>query len=258
VVLNFIAGKPGACSLRLTASFSPIFAAFQTNLLMKARQIIFIILLVILADQALKFYIKLHYSVGEEHEVIGKWFRLHFVENEGMAWGWKFGGGFGKIILTVFRLGAVIWGSFLLRDFIRKHYHKGFIICAALIYAGALGNLIDSLFYGLMFDASDPIVRNVAHLFPKSGGYASLFHGKVVDMLYFPLIENKHYPSWFPFFGGDEFTFFSPVFNIADASISVGVIVILIFQNKFFKKQTEQRHNTIETTSVVDDKSQIF
>jgi signal peptidase II len=120
----------------------------------KARQIVLLIFLVIFADQALKFYIKLHYYAGEEHNVIGNWFKLHFVENEGMAWGWKFGGGWGKIALTLFRLVAVIWGSFLLRDFIRKHYHKGFIICAALIYAGALGNLIDSLFYGLIFDSA--------------------------------------------------------------------------------------------------------
>ncbi|HVZ25141.1 MAG TPA: signal peptidase II, partial [Sediminibacterium sp.] len=109
---------------------------------MKPKQVIFLIALIILADQVLKFYIKLHYFAGEEHDVLGSWFRLHFVENEGMAWGWKFGGGFGKIILTLFRLVAVIWGSFLLRDFIRKQYHKGFIICAALIYSGALGNLI--------------------------------------------------------------------------------------------------------------------
>ncbi|NCI51596.1 lipoprotein signal peptidase [Sediminibacterium roseum] len=225
---------------------------------MKARQVTLLILLVILVDQALKFYIKLNYHAGEAHNVLGNWFRLHFVENEGMAWGWKFGGGFGKIILTLFRLVAVIWGSFLLRDFIRKKYHKGFIICAALIYAGALGNLIDSLFYGLIFEESIPYSGQVAHLFPKGGGYASLFHGKVVDMLYFPIIENKHYPSWVPFVGGDEFTFFSPVFNIADASISIGVIVILFFQNKFFKKNTETQHHTVETTSVVDDKTQIF
>ena len=225
---------------------------------MKARQIIFLILLVIFADQALKFYIKLHYYAGEEHNVIGHWFRLHFVENEGMAWGWKFGGGFGKIILTLFRLVAVIWGSFLLRDFIRKHYHKGFIICAALIYAGALGNLIDSLFYGLLFDTSSPFSQNLAKLFPARGGYAGILHGKVVDMLYFPIITNAHYPSWVPFVGGDDFEFFRPVFNIADASISTGVITILVFQKRFFKKHIEAEHHTIETDSLVNDKTQIF
>ncbi len=225
---------------------------------MKARQVILLIFLVIFADQALKFYIKLHYYAGEEHNVFGHWFRLHFVENEGMAWGWKFGGGFGKIILTLFRLVAVIWGSFLLRDFIRKHYHKGFIICAALIYAGALGNLIDSLFYGLLFDASNPFSQNVSHLLPAGGGYAGVLHGKVVDMLYFPIITNAHYPSWVPFVGGDDFEFFRPVFNIADASISLGVIVILIFQNRFFKKHAVEQHHTIETDSLVNDKTQIF
>ena len=118
---------------------------------MKAKHLIFLILAIIVADQALKFYIKLTYYAGEEHNMIGSWFRLHFVENEGMAWGWKFGGGIGKIALTLFRLVAVIWGTFLLRDFLKKKYHRGFMICAGLIYAGALGNLIDSLFYGLIF-----------------------------------------------------------------------------------------------------------
>lgn len=224
---------------------------------MKARQVIFLILLVIFADQALKFYIKLHYYAGEEHLIMGKWFRLHFVENEGMAWGWKFGGGFGKIALTLFRLVAVVWGSFLLRDFIRKRYHRGFIICAALIYAGALGNLIDSLFYGLIFEGSSPFSQNIARLMPKRG-YAGLFHGKVVDMLYFPVITNAHYPAWLPFVGGDDFEFFRPVFNIADAAISTGVIAILVFQNRFFKKDKLAEHHTVETDSLVNDKTQIF
>jgi signal peptidase II len=153
---------------------------------------------------------------------------------------------------------AVIWGSFLLRDFIRKHYHRGFIICAALIYAGALGNLIDSMFYGLIFNESSFFSQNIAQLFPSGGGYAGLFHGKVVDMLYFPIITDAHYPSWVPFVGGDEFVFFRPVFNIADASISVGVIAILIFQNRFFKKTRQPVHPTVETDSLVNDKTQIF
>ena len=224
----------------------------------KGKQILLIILLVIFADQALKFYIKLHYYAGEEHLIVGHWFRLHFVENEGMAWGWKFGGGFGKIALTLFRLIAVIWGSFLLRDFIRKEYHKGFIICAALIYAGALGNLIDSLFYGIIFEQSSPFSQNYAHLFPAGGGYAGFLHGKVVDMLYFPIISNTHYPSWVPFNGGEDFEFFRPVFNIADASISTGVLVILVFQNRYFKKHQKEVTNTVETNSLVNDKTQIF
>jgi signal peptidase II len=224
----------------------------------KGRQIIFIILLIIFADQALKFYIKLNFYAGEEHFIMGQWFRLHFVENEGMAWGWKFGGGFGKIALTLFRLVAVIWGSFLLKDFISKKYHRGFIICAALIYAGALGNLIDSLFYGLIFDQSNPFNMSVAHFMPAHGGYAGFLHGKVVDMLYFPIITNAHFPTWLPIWGGEDFEFFRPVFNIADASISTGVLVILAFQNRFFKKHEKAEHHTIETDSLVNDKTQIF
>jgi len=207
----------------------------------KNRNVFFLIAAIILADQALKFYIKLHFFVGEEHSLLGSWFRLHFVENEGMAWGWTIGGGFGKIILTSFRLVAVIWGSFLLRDFIKKQYHTGFIVCASLIYAGALGNLLDSMFYGLLFDNSDFFSQNISHFLPASGGYAKFLHGRVVDMLYFPIITNAHYPSWVPYFGGRDFEFFEPVFNIADASISVGVISLLLFQNKFLKKQEEEQ-----------------
>ena len=225
---------------------------------MKAKQIIPLILAILLIDQGSKFYIKLNYYTGEEHNVLGTWFRLHFVENEGMAWGWKFGGEFGKIALTLFRLVAVIWGSFLIRNFIRQKQHKGFLICAALIYAGALGNLIDSLFYGLIFEASNPFTQNVATLFPAGGGYAGLFHGKVVDMLYFPIITNSHYPTWIPIVGGEEFEFFRPVFNVADMAISIGVIVILIFQNTFFNKHEEAQHNTVVTNADVSDKTQIF
>ena len=217
---------------------------------MKSKHLVFIILAIIVADQALKFYIKLNFYAGEEHRILGSWFRLHFVENEGMAWGWKFGGNIGKIILTLFRLVAVVWGVFLLKDFIAKKYHKGFIICAGLIFAGALGNLIDSMFYGLIFDNSDPFMQNLAHLFPKGGGYTSFLHGKVVDMLYFPLIDTT-YPSWMPFLGGKPFAFFEPVFNLADASISVGVIVILLFQNVFFKKEVVAKVE--ETTTGNED-----
>lgn len=183
---------------------------------------------------------------------MGNWFRLHFVENEGMAWGWKFGGGFGKIALTLFRLVAVIWGVFLIKDFIKKNYHKGFIICAALIFAGALGNLFDSMFYGLIFDISydDQHMQYygvVAKAFTHSN-YGSFLHGKVVDMLYFPVLK-ENFPSWVPIWGGEDFEFFRPVFNIADASISVGVITILIFQNKFFKKQEDTKVENVSTES---------
>lgn len=206
---------------------------------MKARQVILIILLIIFADQALKFYIKLNFFYGEEHKILGNWFRLHFVENEGMAWGWSFGGEFGKIALTLFRLAAVIFGVFYIRNMIRKKEHKGFILCAALIFAGALGNLIDSLFYGMIFENSDMYSQNVARAFPKEGGYATFLHGRVVDMLYFPIADG-YFPKWFPFWGGQYFEFFRPVFNIADASISVGVIAIILFQKKFFKQEKKE------------------
>lgn len=215
----------------------------------KGWQVALLIILILVADQALKIYIKTHYALQEEHNVIGHFFRLHFVENAGMAWGWKFGGDFGKIILTLFRLIAVILGIFYLRSIIHKKYHKGFIICAALIFAGAAGNLIDSMFYGLIFNNSDYYVRNVAVMFPPHGGYAGFLHGRVVDMLYFPIIQTQ-FPSWFPVWGGQDFEFFSPVFNLADASISIGVIAILIWQRKFFpQKEVNIVNDTPVTTT---------
>jgi signal peptidase II len=213
----------------------------------KGKHIALIIAAIIIADQTLKFFVKLNYFYGDPHFVIGKWFQLELIENPGMAYGWEFGGNWGKIFLTLFRLVAVIWGVFLLKDFIRKKYHKGFIICASLIFSGALGNLIDSMFYGLIFDRSthfDPVYNGyggydgIAQLTTK--GYGTFFHGSVVDMLHFPLFHGT-FPSWFPFWGGEGFEFFSPVFNIADASISVGVFILLIFQNKFFKNVQEQK-----------------
>ena len=213
---------------------------------MNGKKVIAFILLILFIDQAIKFYIKLNFFIGEEHALIGAWARLHFVENEGMAWGLKFGGGFGKIILTLFRLAAVIWGSFLIKGFIEKKYHNGFIICAALIYAGAVGNLIDSMFYGILFDQSVPFTAQVAVLFPKSGGYAPFLHGKVVDMFYFPMIRDAHFPAWFPIWGGEEFEFFRPVFNFADAAISTGVISLFVFQGKFFGDNNEKSATVAE------------
>ena len=207
---------------------------------MKAKHIAFIIALVVIADQALKLYIKTHYHLNDNHNVVGNWFQFYFVENPGMAYGWKFGGNWGKLALTTFRLVAVVFGTWYLGNIIKLKDHNGFIICAALIYAGALGNLIDSAFYGLIFDKgmiADPISHEY---FNYSGlailgkqGYASFLHGNVVDMLYFPVIKG-HFPKWVPFWGGEPFEFFSPIFNIADASISVGVITLLIFQKRFF------------------------
>lgn len=201
----------------------------------KSRTVVILILSIIAADQVLKVWVKTSMHYQEQIPLIGSWFRLFFIENEGMAWGWSFGGEWGKMALTLFRLAAVIFGVFYIRNIIRKKFHRGFIVCAAMIFAGALGNLIDSLFYGMIFSASD-VGMPLAQLFPPEGGYAGFLHGRVVDMLYAPIIEDRLLPDWIPIWGGERFTFFSPIFNIADASISVGVIVLLIFQKKFFRK----------------------
>ena len=216
-----------------------------------------VIFLIVVVDQVLKIFIKTNYHVGESHAVIGNWFRLYFIENEGMAYGWKFGGEWGKMILTLFRLAAVIFGVFYLRSIIRQKYHWGFIVCAALIFAGALGNLIDSMFYGLIFEESFTAGSNVARIFPDQG-YAGFLHGKVVDMLYFPIIKDAHFPEWFPIWGGQELEFFRPIFNVADASISIGVIAILLFQRKFFgQRKKNNNHHTVETKTIVNDEMQV-
>jgi signal peptidase II len=219
----------------------------------KSRTVVIIILSIIIADQALKFWVKTHMLYQEQIPLIGSWFRLFFIENEGMAWGWKFGGEWGKMALTLFRLVAVIFGVFYIRSTIRKKMHPGFIACAALIFAGALGNLIDSLFYGLIFSSSD-LGMPLATLFPHGGGYAGFLHGRVVDMLYAPIIEDKVLPQWLPIWGGERFTFFSPIFNIADASISVGVILLLLFQKRFFKKHPQEKPGpNLEADTPVND-----
>ena len=232
---------------------------------MKGRTVILVISTIILLDQGLKIWVKTHMNYGDHITLIPDWFRLYFIENAGMAWGWRFGGDWGKMALTLFRLGAVIFGVFYLRHIINRQLHKGFIFCSALIFAGALGNLIDSLFYGLVFDKGmllDPVSREYMGYagLAKMGlqGYGSFLHGNVVDMIYVPLIENQLLPGWIPFWGGETFTFFSPIFNIADASISVGVILIFLFQKRFFPKPGEGATPTIETGSTVNDTTQVL
>ena len=225
---------------------------------MKFKHVLILTFLILVIDQALKFWIKTHFFVGQEKYVLGSWFRVHFIENEGMAYGWKFGGNWGKMILTLFRLFAVVFGTYYIQRIIKQGYHRGFIICATLIYAGAIGNLLDSMFYGLIFDNSDPFSQNVSHLFPAGGGYAGFLHGKVVDMLYFPIITDAHFPTWFPIWGGEDFEFFRPVFNIADASISIGVLAIFVFQRRFFEKKKQESHPTIETNTTVNDEVQVL
>jgi len=200
----------------------------------KYRNAILIVLAVIIFDQLLKFYVKTHFYYGEEVNIFGHWFRLHFLENEGMAFGMKLSqADIGKLALTLFRLAAVIFGFFLLKRLVDKRYTKGVIICGALILAGALGNLIDSMFYGMIFTESSYHMSNVATI---GQGYGRFLHGKVVDMLYFPIIDTKM-PGWVPFVGGTDFVFFEPVFNIADAAISVGVLTLVLFQKRLIHKQ---------------------
>lgn len=232
---------------------------------MKIRTVVLIILAIIIADQALKIWVKTNMHYGEHFTLIPNWFRLYFIENAGMAWGWKFGGDWGKMALTLFRLVAVVFGVFYIRGIVRKKYHRGFIICVGLIFAGALGNLIDSLFYGLLFDKGmipDPLTGEFTGGYPglasfSSDGYASFLHGNVVDMLYVPIIENKTLPDWIPIWGGDNFTFFSPIFNIADASISIGVIIILLFQKRYFHKPASPAPGPVETNSLANDHTQV-
>jgi signal peptidase II len=207
---------------------------------LKKRHIILLIGLIIIADQALKIYIKTNYHPGESRPVLGNWFRMYFIENEGMAYGWKLGsGGIGKLALTLFRLGAVIFGVFYLRKIIDKKFHPGYIICVALVFAGALGNLIDSLFYGLIFDKSSFVTNEISGIF-TGHGYGSFLHGNVVDMIYLPMIDIQKLPHWIPFFGGKEFSFFNYIFNIADASVSTGVIAIILLRKRFFKNDAKK------------------
>lgn len=172
-----------------------------------------------------------------------------------MAYGWKFGGQWGKMLLTIFRMGAVIFGVFYIRQIIKKKMHPGFILCVGLIFAGALGNLIDSMFYGMIFEYSSPITNNIAHIFPKEG-YAGFLHGNVVDMLYFPIIRDVTLPTWLPIWGGEDFEFFRPIFNIADASISTGIIAILLFQKKFFGTEKEVKKDGQEQ-ELVKEKTEV-
>tara|TARA_R110002049_G_scaffold270895_1_gene447958 strand:+ start:967 stop:1584 length:618 start_codon:yes stop_codon:yes gene_type:complete len=192
---------------------------------------IFLVLVILVADQWSKFWIKTNMFLGEEFPVLGDWFIIHFTENNGMAFGIEFGFEYGKLFLTLFRIVVVAIIGFYLFRLPRKTTSKGLLITGALIFAGAIGNIIDSVFYGLVFDES---YNQVATFLPEEGGYAPIFYGKVVDMLYFPLFEG-FFPDWMPIWGGEHFQFFRPVFNIADSAISVGIASLLLFQRKFFK-----------------------
>lgn len=199
----------------------------------KTAWVVLVVLLVLLVDQAVKVWIKTNMALYESIEVT-KWFYIYFTENPGMAFGWEL---FDKIFLTLFRLfasGALIY---YLHTLIKREYRLGYLICVSLILAGALGNIIDCLFYGIVFSDSTPV--QVAAFLPESGGYAPLLKGRVVDMLYFPLIKTT-WPAWVPFYGGESFVFFRPIFNIADSAISVGIVILLLFYRKDMSRSLEK------------------
>lgn len=190
------------------------------------------ILFILLADQALKTWVKTNMFIGQEFHLIKDFAIIHFTENNGMAFGLEFGGEAGKLALSLFRIIAVAGIGYGLHYLIKHKYHRGLIMNVALIFAGALGNIIDSVFYGIIYQ------------------YESLFHGRVVDMFYFPLLQGN-FPSWLPIWGGEEYIFFRPVFNVADASISIGVVMILIYQKIYFKEEIKEQPSL--NSEVIED-----
>ncbi len=205
---------------------------------MKLKKAIIFIVIVLLVDQISKVYIKTHFKLQENYEVFS-WFEIFFIENDGMAWGTKISDFLtfvsertAKLSLTVFRIIALFGIGYWLYDTTKKQGSKTLVIAIALIFAGAMGNIIDSVFYGVLFSDS---YHQVASFLPESGGYDSLMHGKVVDMLYFPIIKTD-LPDWIPFYGGKRFNFFEPVFNIADVAISTGFIMLIAFNKKVFAR----------------------
>ncbi len=212
----------------------------------KYRLPIITVFAVLLIDQSIKLYVKANFPIGEVTRVIGDWFRITFTENPGMAFGMEFGGIYGKLALSLFRVIAVIVGAIYIKKIVDEKEHKGFIICVSLILAGALGNILDSAFYGLIFGYSDEF--QVAQFMPAEGGYAGFLQGHVVDMFYFPIYQGQ-FPQWIPVWGGEPFEFFNAIFNFADMAISFGVGIILVFQKAFFKTQETVIESARNTSS---------
>lgn len=205
----------------------------QTNKNICYGWLVLILFTLVLADQILKFYIKTNFYIGQEQPLIGNWFKLLFIENPGMAFGIHFGDGIGKILLTFIRIVAIVLITYFIYKAYKKKEHPILLICLTMVLAGALGNLIDSVFYGVIFSESDYFI--VARFLPPEGGYAPLLKGKVVDMFFF----NVYWPSWFPIVGGQ--LIFPPIFNLADSYITIAVITMLIFYKKIFPPVTKQQ-----------------
>lgn len=199
--------------------------------LSKGKKITIFIVLILLIDQIVKILVKSNMTIGESIPVFGKWFQIYFIENNGMAFGMQLGGTMGKLLLSVFRIVLAGFIIYYIKKLIKENAPTGILVGVSLILVGAIGNIFDSLFYGLIF--SESTFTEVATLFPDGGGYAPFLFGRVVDMLYFPLISTT-LPDWVPIWGGEDFLFFRPVFNIADSCITVGVIYMLLFHRKYF------------------------
>jgi len=207
------------------------------------------VFLVLFFDQALKIWVKLNMYQGEDFGILGNFFEFYFIENPGMAFGIELGGDTGKLILSVFRIVAIVVIAYVLHGFIKKKYPNGLIIFGSLILAGAIGNIIDSALYGLIFTESGMTEGGVA-IYDPANGYAKFLHGNVVDMLHFPLFEFN-WPDWMPFVGGNRFEFFKPIFNIADTAISTGIIAILVFQKRYFDVSKRTEEVVLENTEEV-------
>ncbi len=200
----------------------------------KGKKITSLVVLILIIDQIVKIWIKTHMTIGESIPVFGNWCQIYFIENPGMAFGMQFGGSIGKLLLSLFRLVLIGFIIHYINKLIKSKAPSGVLYGVSLILVGAIGNIIDSMFYGLIFNEST--FTQIATIFPEGGGYAPFLYGKVVDMLYFPIIDTT-FPKWMPLVGGDHFIFFRPIFNIADSCITVGVAYLILFQRKFFSRK---------------------